>query len=303
MNQRNNLLSASAGIVRSNKRYVVWFYLLNLLFAWCGAGAFSASAHNMMDHSLYSDKVLHGLDAFALGELFARPEFGPMAAISMSATLFAVLFFMASIFFMPGVLLGYASDHRISREEFYRTCGHNVWRFLRVFVMYAVIGGIVAGILFGAHMGLSKAADQAANDDRIPFFTKLGTLLIIFLVMTLVRVWFDLAQADVVLRDQAATRKSVAAGFRMTRRNIGRLLGSYVAIAIVGIAILWLGLWLWQIIVPPASVLGAFLVSQAILLLLLGVRFWQRAVAIAFYLKHSAQQELAAEPALSASVA
>jgi hypothetical protein len=303
MNQKNNLLSASAEIVRSNKRYVVWFYLLNLLFAWWGTAAFSASAHNIMDHSLYSDKVLHGLDAFALGELFARPEFGPMAAISMSATLFAVLFFLASMFFMPGVLLGYSSDHRVSRQEFYRSCGHNIWRFLRVFVMFAIIGGIIAGILFGAHAGLSKAADQAANDDRIPFFTRMGTLLIIFLVMTLVRAWFDLAQVDVVLADQNATRRSVAAGFRMTRRNIGKLLGSYVAIAIVGIAILWVGLWLWHIIVPPASITGAFLVSQAILLLLLAVRFWQRAVAVAFYLRHAAQPESLAEPAFSASIA
>ena len=303
MNQKNNLLSASAEIVRGNKRYIVWFYLLNILFAWCGAGAFSASAHNMMDHSLYSDKVLHGLDVFALGELFARPEFGPMAAISASATLFAVLFFMASMFFMPGVLLGYSSDHRISRQEFYRSCGHNIWRFVRVFAMFAVIGGIIAGILFGIHAGLSKAADQAANDDRIPFFTRMGTLLIIFLVMTLVRAWFDLAQVDVVLADQNATRKSVAAGFRMTRKKIGKLLGSYVAIAVVGIAILWAGLWVWHIIVPPDSVIGAFLVSEAILLLLLAVRFWQRAVAVAFYLRHVSQQESLAEPAFSTSIA
>ena len=297
MNEKRNLISASAGILRGHKRYVVWFYLLNLLFAWWGAGAFSASAHSMMDHSLYADKVLHGMDVFVLGEAVFRPEFGGLQGPGAASMFFAAVFFLVSLMFMPGVLLGYASDHRISRDEFFRTCGHNIWRFMRVFLMYAVIGGIIAAILFGIHVGLSKAADQSANDDRIPYFTKLGTLLIVFLVMTVVRAWFDLAQTDVVLGDQNATRRSIAAAFRMTRRSLGRLWGSYVLVAIVGVVILVGGLWLWHVIVPPASVFGAFLVSQAILLLLLAVRFWQRAVAVAFYVRHLAEPELNAETA------
>lgn len=295
MNEEKNLISASAGILGRHKRYVVWFYLLNLLFAWWGAGAFAASAHNLMDHSLYADKLLHGMDVTVLTELFAQPTFGPMRSATASATSFAIAFFLATLVLMPGVLLGYSSDHRISRDEFFRACGHNVWRFVRIFLMYAVIGGIIAGILFGIHAGLSKAADQAANDDRIHFFTRWGTLLIIFLVMTLVRAWFDLAQTDVVLRDQNATRRSVAAGWRMMRRNLWRIWGSYLLIALIGLAILIGGIWLWHLIVPAASVFGAFLVSQAILLLLLAVRFWQRAAAVGLYVRQLAEPELKPE--------
>lgn len=292
MNGRKNLISASAEILGLHKRYVVWFYLLNLLFAWWGAGAFSASAHAMMDHSLYADKLLHGMDVFALGELLAQPEFGPMQSLTAPATFFAVAFFLASLVFMPGVLLGFSSDHRISRDEFFRTCGHNIWRFVRVLVMYIIIGGIIAGVLFGIHAGLSKAADQSANDDRIPYFTRLGTFLVMFLIMTVVRAWFDLAQADVVLSYQNATRKSVAAAWRMTWRNLWRIWGSYTLIALVGFAILVGGLWVWYLIVPAASVFGAFLVSQAILLLLLAVRFWQRAAAVALYVRQAGEPEL-----------
>lgn len=301
MNEYKNLVAASADILRKHKRYVVWFYLLNLLFAWWGAGAFAGSAHNMMDHSLNSDKVLHGMDVLVLGELLFRPEFGPMQSATAPAMMFAVAFFLAAVVFMPGVLLGYSSDHRISRDEFFRACGHNVWRFLRVLVMYAIIGGIVATILFGIHAGLGKAAEQSANDDRIPYFTKLGTLFIVFLGMTLVRAWFDLAQTDIVLRDQKATRKSVAAAFRMMRSNLWRIWGSYVLIALIGLAILIGGLWLWHVMVPPASVFGAFLVSQAMLLLLLAVRFWQRAAGVALYVRQIAEPELKPDTALAAT--
>jgi hypothetical protein len=289
---RQNLISAGASVASHNKRYVVWFFLLNLLFAWWGAAAFTSHAREILDHSLYADKLLHGFDLVVLIELIARPEFGPTQSSTMPATLFAILFFLTSLIFMPGVLLGYSSDHRISREEFFRACGHNLWRFVRLFVIFAVIAGIIGGILFGAQDALVKAVDRTANDDRLPFLTQMLSMAVIFLVLTVIRIWFDLAQTDVVLRDQKAVRKSLGWAFRATRRNFGRLLGTYVVVAIVGLVILAAGIVIWYAIVPPSSVLGAFIVSQAILLLLLAVRFWQRASAVAFYVKQAIEPEV-----------
>lgn len=284
MSEKTNLISAGSAIASRNKRYVIWFYILNLVFAHFGAAAFSDQAHGILDHSLYADKLLHGFDLGVLVELLARPEFGALPAASHPAMMFAVLFFLASLIFMPGVLLGYASDHRIPREEFFRACGRNVWRFVRVFLFFTIVAGIIGGILFGAFNTLATAADKTSYE-RLPFFTQLAGGLTMFLVLTVIRIWFDLAQTDVVLRDQTAVRKSIAAGFRETRRNLGRLLVSYVAIALVALAILVVGILLWHAIVPPSSVLGAFIVGEATLLLLLGTRFWQRATAVAFYVK------------------
>jgi hypothetical protein len=288
MSENTNLVSAGAGIAGRNKRYVIWFYLLNLAFAHFGATTFNDAAHGVLDHSLFADKILHGFNLAVFVELLARPEFGTLPSVTHPAMMFAVVFFLASLLFMPGVLLGYASDHRLPRDEFYRACGRNVWRFVRLFLFFTVIAGIVAGILFGALNGLVTAADKTSNE-RLPFFTQMLGTGIIFLVLTVIRIWFDLAQTDVVLRDQHAVRKSVAAGFRKTRRNLGRLLGSYVVIATAALAVLVAGILLWKAIVPPSSVVGAFIVGQATLLLLLGARFWQRATAVGFYLREMAE--------------
>jgi hypothetical protein len=288
MNENTNLVSAGASIAGRNKRYVVWFYLLNLAFAQFGAAAFNDQAHGILDHSLYADKLLHGFNVTVFIELLARPEFGALPSSAAPAMMFAVVFFLASLLFMPGVLLGYASDHRLPRDEFYRTCGRNVWRFVRLLLFFAIIAGIVAGILFGALNALVTAADKTSHE-RLPFFTQLLGTAIILVVLTVIRIWFDLAQTDVVLRDQHAVRKSVAAGFRKTRRNLGRLLGSYVVIAIVALAVLVAGILLWNTIVPPSSVVGAFIIGQATLLLLLAARFWQRATAVAFYVREMAE--------------
>jgi len=288
MNEKANLVSAGAGIAGRNKRYVVWFYVLNLAFAHFGATAFSDNAHGILDHSLYADKLLHGFSLAVFAEMLARPEFGAPPGASHPAMMFAVVFFLASLLFMPGVLLGYASDHRLPRDEFYRACGRNVWRFVRLFLFFTVIAGIVAGILFGGLNVLVTAADRTSYE-RLPFFTQLLGTVIILLILTVIRIWFDLAQTDVVLRDQPAVRKSVAAGYRTTRRNLGRLLGSYALIAVVALAVLAGGILLWKAIVPPSSVVGAFIVGQATLLLLLATRFWQRAAAVAFYVSETAE--------------
>jgi hypothetical protein len=284
MNENMNLVSAGAAIARRNKRYVIWFYLLNLAFAHFGASAFSNAAHGILDHSFYADKLLHGFNLGVFMEMLARPEFGALPSATHPAVMFAVVFFLASLVFMPGVLLGYASDHRLPRDEFFRACGRNVWRFVRLFLFFTIIAGIIAGVLFAALNALAMAADKTSNE-RLPFFTQLIGTLLILLVLTLIRIWFDLAQTEVVLRDQPAVRKAIGAGFRKTRRNLGRMLGSYVLIAIVALAVLVAGIWLWHAIVPPSSVLGAFIVGQAIMLLLLATRFWQRAVAVAFYVR------------------
>ncbi len=299
---KKSLLSQSAGITSRNKRYILWFYLLNLFFAWWGAVGFSTKVHALLDHSLYADKFLHGFDATVFIEMFFRPEMGPPQSSTAPATIFAVLFFLASMILMPGVLLGYSYDHRISKNEFFRACSQNMWRFVRLFVIFLIVAAIVGGIIFGIQTGLLKATDQNENE-RLPVFIQLGGLAIIFLVLTVIRIWFDLAQTDVVLRDQGAVRKSVSAGWRMMKRNLGRLLGNYVVISLVALAVLVAGIWLWYTIVPASSVLGAFLISQIMLLLLLAMRFWQRATAVAFYTRIGEETELETEkPALVAAI-
>jgi len=295
MNGKRGLISAGASIVNRNKRYIVWFYVFNLLFGWLGAMGLGRRVSPILNHSLHADKLLHGFDLAVLYEMMSRPEFGSRHSATGLGLVFAVLFFVLSLLFMPGVLLGYSSDHRISRDEFFRACGHNFWRFFRLFTFFLIIGGIVAGILFGIEGALAKAAEESSYE-LLPFITRMIGIAIIFVVLTTIRIWFDLAQTDVVLRDQVATRKSIAGGYRMARRNLGRVLGSYILIAVMADSVLALGIVLWNMIVPPASVLGAFLVSQATLLVFLAMRFWQRATAVSFYL-HRAAEPLEAQPA------
>ncbi len=285
MAERQGLLSSGWARLGRNKRYLVWFYLLNLLLARFGAGAFINQAHGILDHSLYSGRLVHGFDLAVFMEMFARPEFGPSAASGAASTGFVFLFFVATALFLPGVLQGYASTYRLPREDFFRACGRNLWRFIRLMFVAAIVFGIVAAALFGIQGALVKAAGESTNE-LLPFYVTLACLTVIFLGMSVLRIWFDLAEADVVLSDQHAVRRSIAKGFRHTWRSLGSLLSSYVLTTMVAAIILVGGIWLWMRWVPAEGVYRAILISQLTLFLLLIPRFWQRGVAVTYYLQN-----------------
>jgi len=299
MADKQGLLSSGWRMLSRNKRYVFWFYVLNLTLAEFGASAFRNQAHAILDHSLLSDRLVHGFDLGVLTEMLARPEFGPTTASSMPAMYFALLFFVASALFLPGVLQGYASTYRLPREDFFRACGRNLWRFIRLMIVAGIVMGAVAGALFGLHGVLERKAAESTNELLLPEVRFAG-LVVIFLVMAALRIWFDLAQTDVVLSDQRAVRKSIGAGFRHAWRDLGRLLASYVATAIVAAIVLLAGILVWMKFVPSDSVLGAFLVSQLTLLLLLIPRFWQRGVAVTYYLQNMVEP-VAVQPFVAAA--
>jgi hypothetical protein len=88
-----------------------------------------------------------------------------------------------------------------------------------------------------------------------------------------------------VLGDQRAVRKSIGVGFRHMQRNLGPLFGSYLVTTVVAALVLAMGIFVWIKLVPPTGLLGAVLVSQFTLLLLLIPRFWQRGIAVSYYLQ------------------
>ena len=295
MSNNKGLLSSGLGMVGRNKRYIFWFWLLNLTLAEFGAAAFRRSAHVILDHSLFSDRPVHGFDLAVMTELFIRPEFGQMAAMRFPALYFALLFFVSTALFLPGVFLGYASTYRLPREDFFRACGRNLWRFIRLMILAGILMGIVAGVLFAINGAINKKAGDSTNE-LLPFELQMTGLAVIFLVMTTLRIWFDLAEADVVLDDQRAVRRSIAAGFRHTFRSLLRLLGSYVFVTIVAAIVLVGGLWAWMKFVAPESVLGAFVVSQLTLFFLLIPRFWQRGIAVTYWQQRMMMPVVAPQP-------
>ena len=276
------LLSSGLGMVMRNKRYIFWFWLLNLTLAEFGTAAFRRGIHAIMDHSLHASGLLPSFDLGIAIELLVRPDFGHTNSMTTPAVYFAILFFVATALFLPGIFAGYASTYRLPREDFFRACGRNLWRFIRIMIIAAIVMGIIAGLLFWANGAIANKADASTNE-KLPFEVQVIGIALIFLIMTTLRIWFDLAEADTVLNDQRAVRKSIGAAFKHTFRSLARLLGTYVISTIVAAIFLVLGLWIWMRFVAPTNHFGAFVIAQITLFLLLVPRFWQRGIAVSYW--------------------
>ncbi len=164
MNENEGLLGGGWSRVAGNKRYIVWFYILNLALACLGAAAFSNQVHDFLGHSLLSERLVHGFDLGVLIGMFAQPEFGTTHAARASGLHFALLFFLVTALFLPGVLQGYASTYRLPREDFFRACGRNLWRFIRLMIVAGIAMGAAAAALFGLHGVLERKALESTNE-------------------------------------------------------------------------------------------------------------------------------------------
>ena len=302
MLQGKGLLSGGWERMMRNKRYIFWFYILNLALAWFGAAGFNNQAHDFLDHSLLSNRLLTSLDIGVAAEMFMQPDFGSFHGITGPSLHFAVLFLFLTMLFLPGVLQGYASTYRLPREDFFRACGWNFWRFIRLMIVAGVVMGLEAGVLFGLYGLLEKQTAKSTNELLLPE-VRLAGLVVIFLLMAALRIWFDLAQVDVVLSDQRAVRRSIGKALHHSFRSLGQLLGSYVLTTLVALIVLVAGLWFWMRFVPSAGVMRAILVSQLLLLLLLIPRFWQRGAAVTYYLQNMVEPIAVVQSFTSAPVA
>lgn len=296
MNSNKGLLSSGLGMVMRNKRYIFWFWFLNLTLAEFGTAAFRRSAHAILDHSFLSDKLMHSFDIGVVVDLLQRPEFGQTDSMTTPALYFGFLFFLFTAIFLPGVFAGYASTYRLPREDFFRACGRNLWRFIRIMIIAGIVMGIFAGLLFNLNGVIVKKATESTNE-VLPFELRMIGFTVIFLIMTTLRIWFDLAEADTVLNDQRAVRKSIAAAFQHTFRSLGRLLTTYVVSTLVAVASLLGGLFIWMKLVSPSSVIGAFVIAQITLFLLLIPRFWQRGIAVSYWQQRMLVPVAAVHPA------
>ena len=94
---------------------------------------------------------MHGFSLGVFIEMLARPEFGPAVASLWSAVFLALLFMIATTLFLPGIFQGYASTYRLPREDFFRACGRNLWRFIRLLIISGIVMILATIALFSLH--------------------------------------------------------------------------------------------------------------------------------------------------------
>ena len=265
---------SSAGLVWHHRRLLWWIFAMNLALAWLGSLPVRATLSAVLDRSLESAKLVTGFDVSTLVLLMERPEV-QMPALASGTMGAAAIFLLAMLMMDGGVFTVYLEDRKLSRPEFFGSCGLYFWRMVRLALVSVVPFGalIAAEIAMGVYAGrLSSNAPQ----ERLGFYVNVASKLLIVLVALLVRLWFDLAQARVVNGNTRRLFRELWRSFKATFRS--GLYGKYLGIAAFAAASMVVGIWVWAML--PHQAMGAsFVVLELVTVVQIASRLWMKAAS------------------------
>jgi len=256
------------------RRHIVVLFVANLVLGWFAAFGLSSRIGAVTGPSLISEQLLRGFDLGTFLELINKPEIAPASQAPLGLV-FSGIFVVLQLFLTGGIITQYLAAEPIDRGRFYAACGENFWKMVRIAVLIAVITALVAGVFYAFRAALQAALK--AEGSRA-FIVQSAVLLIEALALLWIRMWFDVAQAQLVSTGAPRVRSSVAYGFRSMRGAIG-LFASYVLLAVLMFLGAALGVFLWWTAAPASQAVVSFLILQSTLAWLLALRWWQRALA------------------------
>jgi hypothetical protein len=272
---------AGARLVWRRQRVLGLVYSVNLLLALPAALRTNRSLGGVLNNSLASERLAKGFDLTAFLELLAQPEVSP-AQLVMGSVVSSFLFFVFFLFATGGVLEVYRRDQSLGAAEFFAACGGFFWRFVRL-LLFLVVALVPAGILAGLVTRVSGRLASDAPREMLGFGVEMGGFLLLWVLLVAIRLWFDMAQVRAVAEGERAMRRTLWRALKLTGRNFGSLFWLYLRISLVAWAGLALAAWVWVKFVPAGSVGLTFLLGQAVVLLWLATRLWQRASETLWY--------------------
>jgi hypothetical protein len=279
---------SGAGIVWRRQLVLWWIFLANMVFAVLGTLGMDMRVARTLDHSLSSQRLVHGFDLAAVGELLVQPE-APLVlrepAFYIAAFLFAIFFLFAS----GGMLLAYYRDKKTTTPCFFEASGNFFWRFVRLALFFLLVL-IPVGILIKlADITTDRINDRAISPYPAVWFEVAAAIAILFLAICL-RLWFDMAQVIVVAENERRIRRALRGAASLLRQRFGSLFWLYFRISLLAWVIFGAALQYWKNYLRPESLGQEFLLAQLMIVFWLATRLWQRASEVLWYQSYQASK-------------
>jgi len=277
---------AGAALLWRRQRVLWLIYAVNFLPALMDARGFAGLAGRTLNHSLAADQMVHGFNLERLIELASQPD-SPVGASLTSTFYFSVAFAVFMLFAMGGILVGFYEDRRLTAAPFFEACGNCFWRFLRL-ALYLAVAMIPFGILIPLANSLYTRIDAQSISSYPGVIFLAGAAALILLLLMCVRLWFDMAQVIAVAEYERAMHRALRRSARLMWNHFRSLFWLYLRITLFGWILFGIGMYLWIYHVRPDAILRAFLLGQALVLVGLATRLWQRASEALWYRQHQA---------------
>lgn len=187
-------------------------------------------------------------------------------------------YLLLNTLFAGGILEVFASeDGRFTMRRFWAGCGAYFWRFFRLLLISLLFYGAAYLIYFLARKQVDAAEKQAAAFESV-FYQRWAVMALLVLLFCFVNMIFDYARIGAVVGERRKMFRESFKAVRFSLRNFFRAYPLYWLVALVGLVLFALLVWL-RASVNQGSILAVLL---AILLAqtAMAARMWAR---LAFY--------------------
>ena len=274
---------------------VLWAYIFNLGLALIFSIRIHSQFSAIMDHSLAAQRLIGGFDLGTAGESLIRLQDGPSggsAGAYASVPLYLILYFLL----IPGTLFCYQTKSPARLSTLFHQGLLHFWRFFRITLLTILISALILGPLAFLQGRWAAHVDRHAVE-RHAFFATLIGYVIIFLVASILRLYFDLVEVYTVQlglhlrrngKPDRRVRRALAPAWRTLRAHFAQAWPIFLFLTILGAAAVILTARTSMHMLAQPRVWPTFLLAQLGLFLHLFTRFWQRGAETSLALQNPA---------------
>ncbi|HWZ11946.1 MAG TPA: hypothetical protein VNX22_02270 [Acidobacteriaceae bacterium] len=286
---RRSLLFGGLRLLLANARLLLWAWLASLLCGLFATLPFAGYVGGYLDHSLAAQEIAGRVDLAYIAELVQHAH--KYRAIAATPALLSVIVFtLVNFILVAGALFVFQAGARPRLSVVADAGIRYFFRFIRLTLVSAVVIGLILWALTTLRDAWLAHASKTYVGSAI-FLRSSLSMAAIFIIVLLLRFYFDLAESVVVklgLASDRRVRRSFPLTFRLLRGDFTRSFLSYFLSGGLGFAIFALCVWSWVAAISPHSTAIAFLLGQLGIASLLAARLWQRASLASLVLQNTA---------------
>jgi hypothetical protein len=262
---------------------LVWAYVFNLGLALIFSIRLHAQFSSIMDHSLAAQRLTSGFDLGTVASFFSRLQDGPSgsnAGAFASIPLYLLVYFLL----VPGTLFCYQTKSPALLSTLFHQGLIHFWRFVRITLLTVLVSALILGPLVFIQGKWADHVDRHAVE-RHAFFATLVGYVVIFLVASILRLYFDLVEVYTVQlglhlrhngKPDRRVRRALAPAWRTLRAHFSQAWPVFLFLTILGASAVILTARASMHMLAQPRVWPTFLLAQFGLIAFLFTRFWQR---------------------------
>ena len=295
MLERRNIFLHGLSLALHRLPAFLWTYAFNLLLAILFSISLNRQLATLLNHSLAAQRLSSGFDLGVIGETFLHLHEGPVgdagtAIGHASIPVYLLIYFLL----VPGTLFCYQT----STPARLRTLLHHgllyFWRFVRITLLTLLISALILGLLYFLQDKWADYVDERFVG-RSAFLCTIASYIILFLVASILRLYFDLVEVYTVQlglnlrpngKPDRRVRRTLSPALRMLRTHFSQAWPIFLFLTLLGIAAVVLTARTSMHMLAQPRVWPTFLLAQLGLFLMLFTRFWQRGVETSLALQH-----------------